>query len=437
MKYAALLKQRAEALAESERLRADESATVEQLNACTEKLTAVNENIAAFDRLAAAEAKLPATKAAPHVTVTPRVEQDPKRGFASIGDFARAVAARAKGAKTGDAVAFDERLAVAANDDGVKIGAAPTNFHQEGHSAEGFMVPPEYRNQLWRPVFESDELLALVNPEPTESNSVQFLRDETTPWGSSGITAGWIAEGGQMTAKKLATKGTEIKLHKVYAFVLATEEVLADAALLTSRINERAPEAIGWTVAEAVMRGTGAGQPKGWENGAVGGDGVARISIAKETAQAAATIVAKNLTKMYARLLVGPGSRPGWLANRDIVPELVDLKIGNEPSWTAQNQGLRDAPAGGILGIPVRFSEHCKTLGTSGDIQLVDFAGFAAYIRSGGTRFDSSIHLYFDYDIQSFRWTMRVGGQPLLSAPVSPANGSNTKSHFVYLDTRA
>ena len=39
--------------------------------------------------------------------------------------------------------------------------------------------------------------------------------------------------------------------------------------------------------------------------------------------------------------------------------------------------------------------------------------------------------------LRAFRWIFRVGGQPVLSAPVSPAKGSATKSHFVVLDDRA
>ena len=90
-----------------------------------------------------------------------------------------------------------------------------------------------------------------------------------------------------------------------------------------------------------------------------------------------------------------------------------------------------------LLGRPIRFSEHCKTLGTVGDIQLVDPKGYYALTKAGGIKFASSIHLYFDYGLQAFRWTIRLGGQPHLAAPVSPANGSTTKSHFVALATRA
>lgn len=49
----------------------------------------------------------------------------------------------------------------------------------------------------------------------------------------------------------------------------------------------------------------------------------------------------------------------------------------------------------------------------------------------------TSMHLYFDADAVAFKATFRVDGQPKLAAAVSPANGSNTMSAFVQLDTRA
>ena len=45
-------------------------------------------------------------------------------------------------------------------------------------------------------------------------------------------------------------------------------------------------------------------------------------------------------------------------------------------------------------------------------------------LQKGQTKLDSSIHLYFDYAIQAFRWIVRFGGQPFLSAAVAVGTGS-------------
>lgn len=313
----------------------------------------------------------------------------------------------------------------------VRPGAAPTNYMEGGGSSgEGFNLPVAYREEIWQLVFALDDIFTTTDLEPTSARQVDVTKDETTPWGATGVQAYWRSEAGQMTASKMATKGESMALHELYAFVLASEELLEDAPRLANRLSVKAAQAINWKINDSCIYGTGAGKPKGWHVSE------ALVSIAKESGQAAATIVAANVLKMFSRLLVAPGDQPYWLANRDTVPQLAVMTIGDQPVWLPPN-GLIQAPGGMLLGYPVRFSEHGKTLGTQGDIQLVSPKGYYAARRTDGVQFASSIHLYFDYNIQAFRWTFRFGGQPHLSAAVSPANGSNTKSHFVTLDTRA
>lgn len=401
--------------------------------------TAINAQIRNLDaRISAMEASRALQRTAPAapgreaLVGTPRVEQDPTRGFPSVGEFAMAVHSYGLPANRGRAI--DERLAATFNDPGIpgaRFGAAaPTTLQQEGSSTDGFMVPPEYRPGIWRPAFETEDILSLVDPQPTSSNSVQIVTDEATPWGGLGVVAYWLAEGQQKVASKLITKGEIVKLHKVAALVFATDEVLQDAPVLTTRINEWAPMAIAWTIGEAIIRGTGVGQPLGWENAGC------LVTQGKETSQPNGTIQPENVFKMESRLLAGAGARVGWLAHRETMPQLGMMKIGNEPSWTARDGGMKDAPKGNLVGDPIRFSEHAQALGTPGDLTLVNYAGYAAFIHSGGTRFDSSIHLLFDYDMTAFRWVIRLGGQPLLSAPIQPFKGSTTRSYFVNLAAR-
>lgn len=234
-----------------------------------------------------------------------------------------------------------------------------------------------------------------------------------------------------MTPSKAALIGSTVNLHELYAFVLATDELLSDAPRLASRLTVQAARAIRWKAGEAIMWGDGVGKPLGFMTSA------AKIAVAKESGQAADTIVAANVLKAYSRLQ-GMGSRAFWAANRDIVPQVAVMTIGNQPMWLPNNQGLQNAPQGSLLGLPILFLEHAKTLGDEGDLTLVDPDGYYAATKAGGgIDFASSIHLYFDYGMQAFRWTFRLGGQPFLSGPVSPAKGSSTRSHFVALAERA
>jgi HK97 family phage major capsid protein len=440
---------------EGRKLRALEELTDEQearLLAIPGELDALDAKLAPYEALHAREragsaATIPVGPNSA-ITVRDRSEDDPWRGFRNVADFARSVQ-HAAGVATGRAQGrVDERLlGLYERNDGPMEGsaalrggeryqpapgmqAAPTGFHEEGHSAEGYMVPPAGRQQMFELTFADDDIMGMIGPEPTESNAVDLTADESTPWGATGIKAYWRAEGSQMTPTQLATEGRQLRLHPAYAFALATEELLQDAPLLNSRLTRGAGRALGWLLSEAAMWGDGAGKPLGWMKSP------ALVTVSKESGpQTADTVVAANLTKMYSRRLKLPGGRWMWFANSDIVPQLVDLKLGNEPSWTAQNQGLRAAPEGMILGLPVNFTEHADTLGDLGDLQLVDLNGYLALRKAQGIDFQTSIHLYFDYGVQAFRWMVRVGGMPFLSKPVSTAK-SSTRSSFITLEAR-
>ena len=335
-------------------------------------------------------------------------------GFKSIAEFA--LAGRMAGAPGG---VRDPRLK-----------AAPANTHTGGAATgEGFEVPPQFTNDIFEVVQQLDDIGGLTDEEPTSQREVKTLADESTPWGASGITARWRSEGAPMAPSKAALQPRTVPLHELYAFVQATEELLEDSPRLEARLTRKAGEAIAWKKGDAIINGSGSGQPLGWMNSP------AQIVVAKETGQAADTLNATNILKMFSRHLVVPGDKPFWLANQDIVPQLATMTIGDQPIWMPPN-GLMDAPGGMLLGRPIKFSEHAKTLGDKGDLQLISGKGYYSLRRDGAAKFARSIHLWFDYGMEAFRWTFRFGGQPHLSAPVEPANGAGTKSHFVALAER-
>ena len=351
-------------------------------------------------------------------------EPDPTRtfGFASIVEFARAVRT-AQVNRT-----MDERLT-----DGWLQANAPASYNQnQGSGNEGFLVPPDYSRSVWDMALENTDLLGMANPEPTQSNSVGMPTDQTTPWGSSGVQAYWAAEAGLYKPSTAQVTANLMQLHKLYAFVAATDEILADAPMLRNRMTTQSGKAIKYKASDAIMWGTGAGQPTGFMNSP------ALITAAKDSGQTTLTITTNNLANMLKRLL-RLGGRPLWIANQDIIAQLIGLVIPNTttPAWIPLSQGMQESPWDGfILGYPCKFTEHAQTLSTAGDITLVNMDGYYAATKQGGVDFAESMHLYFDQGLTAFRWTFRLAGQPILSAPVQPANGSNTKSHFIALQSR-
>lgn len=428
-RYNSLVQERADLVAEQGRLFAgsegrgltdDEKRRDDEIAASLER---VNDDIRREERRREGERTVAAQPVRLADPTRGRQADDPMWGWANAAEFARAVQRASAGGGQ-----LDERLL---------IGAAPTNYHQEtgGTSGEGYMVPPQMRDGIWDLINngggdDGPNLLQLVNPERTASNAVQYVKDETTIWAATGVRAAWRSEAVQMSATKLITSQGFLALHELYAFVTATDELLQDAPRLNDRVTVRAAAAIRYQVNKAIIEGTGAGQPLGWT-----ASGAPFVSVAKESGQAADTVVTNNVLKMYARV-INPAAAI-WLVNQDVLPQLFGMTLANNGLWFPPQAGIAGAPGGTLLGRPVFVSEHCETLGDQGDIQFVNPAGYYAVTRTGAPDFASSIHLFFDYNVTAFRWTFRLGGTPILSAPISPAKGSATRSHFVQLDARA
>jgi len=94
------------------------------------------------------------------------------------------------------------------------------------------------------------------------------------------------------------------------------------------------------------------------------------------------------------------------------------------------------APTQMLYGRPIIAIEQAKTVGTVGDINLVDLSQYLL-IDKGGIKSDMSIHVKFMYDESVFRFTYRVNGQPTWDSALTPANGTgSTLSPFVVLASR-
>lgn len=342
-------------------------------------------------------------------------------GFHNLGSFAQAVRASARGE-------VDQR-----------IRAALTTYGNESVGADGgFAVPPDFRNEIMTLVMAEAGLFSRVDASPTQSNTVTLMTDETTAYGTSGVRVYTRTEAQAMTQSKPNLKEFSTKLHELYAFVPMTDELLEDAPMLSSFLTKKAGEAIQFKLTDYIINGTGAGQPLGILNSPC------LVTQAAVGSQTADTIHADNIIAMWSRMPAGVRSQAVWLCNQDAEPQLMKLGLpvvtatgtatGGMPLYMPPG-GLSAAPYGNLLGRPVITTECCSALGDVGDIILAYLPGYFAPYK-GGIKSDVSIHLFFDQAVTSFRWTMRVGGQPWLSAPISRKNGSNTLSHFVTLAAR-
>jgi len=191
------------------------------------------------------------------------------------------------------------------------------------------------------------------------------------------------------------------------------------------------PEALAYFEDDAFINGDGAGEPLGILNAD------ALITVTKETGQAATTLVAENLDKMYSRMLPSSVGNAVWIAHPDTFPQLASLSravgTGGSAIWVSN---ISDGPPSSIYGRPLIFSEKAQTLGTAGDIYFVDLSYYVVADRQAVTM-AASEHVRFTNDEMVWRFVERIDGRPWIDSALTPRNGSNTLSPFVNLAARA
>tara|TARA_Y100001973_G_C5209184_1_gene344092 strand:- start:20632 stop:21969 length:1338 start_codon:yes stop_codon:yes gene_type:complete len=376
------------------------------------------ENASLREQLASKEVEdeLVGRKTAVVKNVRDRSEDDTTNGFSGIGEFAKAVR---NASMRGGSV--DDRL----------NKATLSSYANEGVGTDGgYLVPQEYADKIYENVWAEDGLLTMTDQLTIARNSMTFVRDETTPWGSAGVQTYWTEEATAITQSKPQLKYDTMRLSKLAALVPCSDELLSDANAVESLIASRAGAALRYEIEDTILHGTGAGQPLGIVNAGC------TIEQAKKSGQSADTIVIENILNMYSRMMHRPGGAPVWITNADCLPQLFNLSMNNNPVYLP-NMQLADAPYGTLFGRPLIISQHANTLGDKGDFMFADLSQYVTVLKAGGVQAARSMHLWFDQEVEAFRFSMRIAGQPWMASAVDSDNSAADVSPFVVLAERA
>lgn len=353
-----------------------------------------------------------------------------KWGWNTVGDFALAVASAAKN----PGAAMDPRL----------VANAPTTSSTEGVGSDGgHVVPPDFREEIFSTIFAEDEIASLCDVSETSRNRVVIPLDEDSPWSTSGIQVYWEAEGATPTQSKVAINAAEPKLDKMMALVPVSDELLEDAPQMDRYLRRKAPEKMGFKLNQAILSGTGAGQPLGILNADC------LVTQAAESGQTADTVNDLNIHNMWGRLYGRSRRNAVWLINQDVEAQLRLLAFQNTaaagpamvsggPVYIGPGTALNPSSYGTLNGRPVIPTEACSKLGDVGDIILVDLMQYALVRKTGGVRAQTSMHLFFDTGHTAYRFDFRVTGMPYWSQTLARADSTNTNtlSPFVALEAR-
>lgn len=338
-----------------------------------------------------------------------------EHGFSNRGEFYKAVARSTNGNT-------DRRL------------QNSTAFEKNAQDG-GYLIPSDFRTEIQTVIEGDNSLLGMTRQYRTSSNHLVLPVSETAPWDGSGVEAFWDGEGVSSSESKPRFRQANLRLHKLTALVRVSEELLEDAPALESYIMTEAPKAFVAKTNDAIIDGDGVGKPLGFLKSGF------RVTVPKEAAQAADSLVTENIVNMYSRMLPNSISNAFWPCNPAILPQLRLMKFDNGAGQTIPvympPTGLAGAPYGTLMGRPVMpMMGGMKALGDEGDIAFVDLSTYITAVKTDGVRSEVSTHVYFDSGETAFRFVMRVAGECPYSAPVKTQYGEYEMSGIVTLQER-
>lgn len=381
-----------------------------------EEIRAWDESIGRAEKLLAIE---PEDRSTEKPEVKPTPAKDNEKRFSSFGEQ---LMAAYRAAMPGGKV--DERLST----------RAASGLNETTPSDGGFLVQQDFVTELLKRTYETGILASKVKKIPISTNAngmkINAIDEDSRANGSrwGGVQTYWEGEADELTASKPKFRQMELSLKKLTGLCYATDELLQDAAALEAVIRQAFAEEFGFKIDDAILSGSGEGEPLGILNsGAI-------VTVAKEASQTD-TITVENLIKMWNRLWSRSRANAVWYINQELEPYLYTLKIGDKPVYIPAG-GLSEKPYGTLFGRPVVPIEQCSAAGEVGDIILADIGQYLL-IDKGGIKSASSIHVRFLYDENVFRFIYRVDGKPIWTKPLTPYKGSATVSPFVTLAKRS
>jgi HK97 family phage major capsid protein len=379
------------------------------------------------------------------------VEKFVARGpFKSLGHFCYAT--KSAGPRPGtvrDGVIGEWYSGVARHDEAIKALAsagaetaaqaeikAATGLNEFTDNEGGLLIPIEYSQGIWSRSLEDDlNLLSLIPTIPVAGNNlrVRAYADSSRADGSrmGGVAGYWKAEAEQYTASKPTFRFIDLRLNKLTVLVALTDEIMEDIPAMTSEVTRVASTEFRFKINDALIRGSGTDMPLGLLNAAC------KVTTTS-TAGGSNTIIAKDVDAMWVRRHTGAGRNYVWLGNQAIEPQLAQLNYASTNTgavWTYVPGGTFGSDMPKLKGKPVYYIEQCEDLGTSGDLILFDPTQIACIVKSTGIKQSVSMHLRFDYDETTFKFSFRMDARPYWEAALTRYKGASSLSPIVVLPT--
>ena len=305
----------------------------------------------------------------------------------------------------------------------------------------GFLVGEELRSEIMINVLEQ----SLIRPRATvikmrePSSRVPVIEEGSNASGSvfGGLNFTWEEEQAALSAS-VASYGLDVlRARKVIAYMVAPNELMADADELNTFLSETIPAGLAFAEDAAFIAGSGslggttlgASQPLGIINAG------SAINITRQTSS---TVTLQDVYSMITRMLPKSINNFIWIGSPDVLTKLLSmfLNFGSATSGIVPPSGwLSWSPTGQLqlLGRPFYSSEHASAMGTQGDLVACDPSLYLIGDYQELTIEVATEGVDFLYDQSQIRVKARLDGRPALATTVTPANSSQSVSPIVVL----
>ena len=360
---------------------------------------------------------------------------DPKCGFKSFADYSNALVHASKGP-------VDPRLLEVATIEAAAIRkAAGTGMNLTDNEFGGYLVPEEYRRGILKVALDTSDIIskATIIPMAVPALNIPALDFYDRSAGIyGGISYYWIGENDAITESRPKFEMLSLRLKKLAGMAYASSEQIQYSPMsVETMLRQMFGEGIAYTLDDVFLNGTGSAQPLGIANAGC------TYSVAIESGQTLAgdPIDFKNIVKMNGKMW--RKTNAGWYMNPDVAEQLPFMEIvvgsGGAPVFLPAS-GINVGGYNTLYGRPITEMDQCQALGTVGDINFCDWSQYLIGVPQGlgmNTRFDTSIHLKFDYDQIAFRFIIQVEGMPWWRTYQTPKRGTTYRTPFVTLAARS
>jgi HK97 family phage major capsid protein len=365
----------------------------------------------------------------------------PTGGFRSLGHYANDIyRGRHPGNPDRQSVARLNEYAVLADrvHNGMVERGVASGMSESIDPDGGAVIPTEFSGKIWERARTQEMLMDRVDLMPISGNTLVVPADAESSrvdgQRSGGIAGYWEGEADQYVKSKPTFRKIELKLKKLTLMAFMTNELLEDTGgALDAYLTRAAAKELVFKTNNGLVAGTGSGIPLGWLNAPC------KVTQAAVGGQGANTITAINIINMWARLYAPCRPAAAWFINQNVEPQLAQLTLATG-TYSGQlvympPTGLSNTVYATLQGRPVIPIEQAPSLGTEGDISLVDLSQYVGIKKASGMQAAVSIHLRFDYDETVFKFTLRLDAEPAWQSALTPFKGTSTQSPIITLNS--